>query len=216
MLAADRLVIQSSLKQNAIQLKEKELNLHNTNFGSLGTQSAVLAGFAVTALIEFGPPPEPRNKYLELAYYACVITSLVTNLYCVAGSTFLSVFATNLALRGPDGSVERAVEGMHEERRNVFAAFAAGLASLLLGMIFVAWLLMSSEAALLSTFIVAYGGYVTYCFGKRTAKMFAFSEEDRKEIDDFVSTVVSRFPLIARRPMMMNAAPAASEEKKEV
>jgi len=57
---------------------------------------------------------------------------------------------------------------------------------------------------------------VTYCFGKRTAKMFAFSEEDRKEIDDFVSTVVSRFPLIARRPMMMNAAPAASEEKKEV
>jgi len=155
MLAADRLVIQSSLKQNAIQLKEKELNLHNTNFGSLGTQSAVLAGFAVTALIEFGPPPEPRNKYLELAYYACVITSLVTNLYCVAGSTFLSVFATNLALRGPDGSVERAVEGMHEERRNVFAAFAAGLASLLLGMIFVAWLLMSSEAALLSTFIVA-------------------------------------------------------------
>jgi len=62
MLAADRLVIQSSLKQNAIQLKEKELNLHNTNFGSLGTQSAVLAGFAVTALIEFGPPPEPRNK----------------------------------------------------------------------------------------------------------------------------------------------------------
>jgi len=155
-------------------------------------------------------------RYLELAYYACVITSLVTNLYCVAGSTFLSVFATNLALRGPDGSVERAVEGMHEERRNVFAAFAAGLASLLLGMIFVAWLLMSSEAALLSTFIVAYGGYVTYCFGKRTAKMFAFSEEDRKEIDDFVSTVVSRFPLIARRPMMMNAAPAASEEKKEV
>uniref|UniRef100_A0A7S4DTP6 H(+)-exporting diphosphatase n=2 Tax=Lotharella globosa TaxID=91324 RepID=A0A7S4DTP6_9EUKA len=214
MLAADKLLLQSSLKQNAIQLKEKELNLHNTNFGSLGTQAAVLAGFAVTALIEFSPPPDiHETRYLEIAYYVCCMLSLVTNLYCVAGSTVLSVFATNLALRGPDGSVERAVEGMHEERRGVFISFAIGLASLLMGMIFGAWIMMSTEAAAISSVIVGVGGWCVYSFCKRTYRRFSF--EEHGDIDDFVYAVVSRLP---RLPRISRTTPHGSptEEKKEV
>ena len=43
MLAADKLLLQSNLKQRAIQLREKELNLFNENFNAVGTQAAVLA-----------------------------------------------------------------------------------------------------------------------------------------------------------------------------
>ncbi|GAB5355846.1 hypothetical protein AAMO2058_000240100 [Amorphochlora amoebiformis] len=213
MLAADKLLLQSSLKQNAIQLKEKELNLHNANFGSLGTQSAVLAGFAVTALIEFTFQREDTLKIqiLEMLYYIFCTLSLVANLYCVAGSTILSVFATNLALRGPDGSVERAVEGMHEERRNIFVAFALGLTSLLTGMVFGAWLLMSASTALISTSIIIYGGYCTYKFGKRTAYRFSF-REDHSEIDDFIQNFVARIP----RPLTRTSGLGSTDDKKQV
>ncbi|KAI2490086.1 hypothetical protein MHU86_24482 [Fragilaria crotonensis] len=57
MLAADKLQLQSAMKQQATALKEKEFNLHHTNFMTVGTQAAVLAGLDVTMFIEFTPSP---------------------------------------------------------------------------------------------------------------------------------------------------------------
>ena len=80
MLAADKLLLQSNVKQRAIQLREKELNLFNDkcavarrvptphdclltcacmlrpSFNAVGTQSAVLAGFAMTSFAEIDLP----------------------------------------------------------------------------------------------------------------------------------------------------------------
>ena len=44
-----------------VQLKEKEFSLHNDNFGTVGTQSAVIAGFTMTALVEITMPLAPRS-----------------------------------------------------------------------------------------------------------------------------------------------------------
>ena len=56
MLAADKLLLRSTVKQRAIQLREKELLLFNDNFNAVGTQSAVLAGFAMTSFAEIDLP----------------------------------------------------------------------------------------------------------------------------------------------------------------
>jgi hypothetical protein len=56
MLAADKLLLRSTVKQRAIQLREKELSLFNDNFNAVGTQSAVLAGFAMTSFAEIDLP----------------------------------------------------------------------------------------------------------------------------------------------------------------
>ena len=60
MLAADKLLLRSTVKQRAIQLREKELSLFNDNFNAVGTQSAVLAGFAMTSFAEIDLP---HNAY---------------------------------------------------------------------------------------------------------------------------------------------------------
>jgi hypothetical protein len=52
MLAADKLQLQSTLRQQATALKEKEFNLHHGNLMTVGTQAAVLAGLDVTMFIE--------------------------------------------------------------------------------------------------------------------------------------------------------------------
>ena len=75
MLAADKLLLRSTVKQRAIQLREKELLLFNDNFNAVGTQSAVLAGFAMTSFAEIDLPhnafyaqkvraPRPRARAL--------------------------------------------------------------------------------------------------------------------------------------------------------
>lgn len=69
MLAADKLQLQSTLKQQATALKEKEFNLHHSNLMTVGTQAAVLAGLDVTMFIEFQPPPNQE--------WVSVITSII-------------------------------------------------------------------------------------------------------------------------------------------
>ena len=106
MLAADKLLLQSNVKQRAIQLREKELNLFNDNFNAVGTQSAVLAGFAMTSFAEIDLP---HNAFY--AQKAClhlfVTISICANLMCTASTTFVSVWGSGKALRGKDGSMAR-------------------------------------------------------------------------------------------------------------
>ena len=58
MLAADKLLLQSNVKQRSIELREKELKLFNSNFSAVGTQSAIMAGFTLTSFVEIDLPPE--------------------------------------------------------------------------------------------------------------------------------------------------------------
>ena len=50
MLAADKLLLRSTVKQRTIELREKELNLFNSNFSAVATQAALLAGFSMAFL----------------------------------------------------------------------------------------------------------------------------------------------------------------------
>ena len=113
MLAADKLQLQSQLKQQATALKEKEFNLHHSNLMTVGTQAAVLAGLDITMFIEFNPPdddswgPERLHiaRALRCVYYAIIVGAFCANIVVVAHTTVLSVLGAGMALRGPDGSM---------------------------------------------------------------------------------------------------------------
>lgn len=44
---------------------------------------------------------------------------------CTASTTFVSVWGSGKALRGKDGSMDRAVDGMNDERAFIFTCFGA-------------------------------------------------------------------------------------------
>eukprot|EP01043_Picozoa_sp_COSAG02_P011629 COSAG02_NODE_431_length_22447_cov_7.487202_15_plen_149_part_00 len=113
MLAADKLLLQSQIKQNAVQLREKELKLHYENFNAVGTQAAVLAGFAMTALAEVTVPPSchtlPENSplreytndspqctsiWLKGSFYTLVLICMAAQIHCVCNTTFITVWGT--------------------------------------------------------------------------------------------------------------------------
>ena len=52
MLLADKRDLQNSLKVSLLQIEEKELNFYTNNCMTVGTQAALLAGFAFAAVVE--------------------------------------------------------------------------------------------------------------------------------------------------------------------
>ena len=181
MIAADRLLLETSLRQSAIKLREKELNLYCENFASVGTQAAVMAGFTTTCLIEISIPetthPIPKN----LLHFAAVL-SICFNLTCVSLSTIVSVWGSGMALRGKDGSMDFAVAGMGNERDIIFRSFFSGLFCNLCTIVFASWILMDSTLATFSTIMITYSMWIIYTNSKRITKKFQLVQATR--LDD--------------------------------
>lgn len=182
MLAADKLQLQSTLKQQATALKEKEFNLHHNNFMTVGTQAAVLAGLDVTMFIEFQPPANEEwpfvffPRVLKFVYYVCITSAFCANILVVSQTTILSVLGASLALRGPDGSMMTATDGLYLERGMVFRSFGLGLILTIASVVSVVWLHLHWEASL-TCCLVAVG---TMCKMRSTylriVKKFDFDE----------------------------------------
>ena len=185
MLAADKLLLKGRLRQKFVVLKEKEFYLHHGNFNTIGTQAAVLAGFSVTALVEFGAP-ESASRCLKFLFYVSVVASLAANVLCVGQTTLLSVYGSSLATRGPDGAMVQAVDGMYGLRRRIFRLFNAGMFSVLLMGIFGSWILFRPLTAFLMTLILAGCIYAVVVCQRRIVALFHFAEDDAVSFDDLM------------------------------
>mmetsp|Transcript_1743 Transcript_1743/g.4202 ORF Transcript_1743/g.4202 Transcript_1743/m.4202 type:complete len:260 (+) Transcript_1743:399-1178(+) len=192
MLAADKLQLQSTFKQQATALKEKEFNLHHNNFMTIGTQAAVLAGLDVTMFIEFQPPPNEEwgasfvliPRTLKFLYYVSITSAFCANILVVAQTTILSVFGASLALRGPDGSMVTATDGLYHERYMVFRVFGYGLVLTIGSVVMVVWLHLHWEASLVCCLISLYTIMLMRQTHTRLVKKFDFDESQTVDFKD--------------------------------
>lgn len=186
MLAADKLLLRSQIQQKAIQLSQKELQLFSDNFNAIGTQAALLAGFAVTSLAEFAVPPDAHVLF-ESCFYLLSVTTIAASLLCVCNTTFISVFGPAMALRGPDGSMVKAIDGMIIERKQAFVQFGVAIIAFLLCAVSMACLVMPMKVA-----IIASGGLLTTIYiiittGNRIYKRFEVKASKITKFDDLLA-----------------------------
>ena len=128
MLAADKLLLRSTVKQKTIELREKELNLFNANFSAVATQAALLAGFSMAFLeMSVHLHGEHHNYVAKAALHLFSTICICANVFTVSVITFVSVWGSGKALRGKDGSMGKVVEGMNKERWLIFRCFGVGL-----------------------------------------------------------------------------------------
>jgi hypothetical protein len=190
MLAADKLLLRSQVKQRAIELREKELNLFNSNFTAVATQAALLAGFA-TAFLEMSVHLHalhfnPLAKGLLHLFSTICISA---NVFVVSVITFVSVWGSGKALRGRDGSMSVVVEGMNKERNLIFWTFGVGLVSLLFAVAASTWLLMQREVALISTMILLSTCYALLKNALRIFKKFELRQGEVVRFSDMLRSL---------------------------
>mmetsp|Transcript_38047 Transcript_38047/g.92572 ORF Transcript_38047/g.92572 Transcript_38047/m.92572 type:complete len:284 (-) Transcript_38047:82-933(-) len=194
MLAADKLQLQSALKQQATALKEKEFNLHHTNLMTVGTQAAVLAGLDITMFIEFTPPHNSEwgedmalfARFLKFCYYFTIVGAFCANMIVVSQTTTLGVLGAGLALRGPDGSMMTATDGLYEERSSVFMTFGIGLACTVGSVVTLVWIMLSWEGALICMLLTLYTARTIWRNFKRVQDRFDFDENETVDFRDIM------------------------------
>lgn len=184
MLAADRSLLEVNLRQSAIKLREKELNLYVENYSAMGTQAAVLAGFTTTCLIEITIPAD-ADKYAVCFLHLLSVLSIAANITCVSLSTITTIWGSSKALRGKDGSMDEAVDGISRERSLIFNSFAIGLAGNLATVMAACLVLMDVYTAAGGCLMIVYASAVIWRNSRRILLKFDLIEATK--LDDLTT-----------------------------
>jgi hypothetical protein len=94
----------------------------------------------------------------------------------VGQTTVLSVLGASLALRGPDGSMMTATDGLYHERGSVFQAFGYGLVLTMGSVVMCVWLHLHWEASIICCTIAVFTISRMRASYYRVAKKFDFDE----------------------------------------
>ena len=106
------------------------------------TQAALLAGFAYSGLTQVAIPLD-AEYVLKLLYLLVTTTAMCLELIAVMNCTLLSMMGPGLALRGPDGSMHPAVDGMMEEYQSAYLCFVLGLIAFHFSAALFGWLMFN-------------------------------------------------------------------------
>ena len=138
MLLADKAETQATLKKELILIEERELKYYVGCCDAIGTQAAFIGVCAFTALSSrrglgdsLSPSDEGEPWLAIIAWLMCLIVMLL-EMICVVKAIQLSILTAGLALRGPEGSMSRALVVMRSEYRRVHGIFYGGLVLFLL------------------------------------------------------------------------------------
>ena len=152
MLYADKRNLETNLQVSLLKIREKELNFYVQNCiasarrplcharpclaqgqdrppppSAVGTQSAVLAGFAYNGIIQVDIPTG-SSEILKGVWLITSVCAMGFEMICLVNTSFCVMFGPGLALRGPDGSMHAAVDGLMLEYRRAALFFGAGCA----------------------------------------------------------------------------------------
>ena len=152
MLHADKRALETDLRVELIALREKELTLFSTNCQTIGTVASIAAGFAFAGLMQ-PLPDEPEA--LRLLFLVATVAALGLQLSTVVSTTLLSMLAPGLALRGPEGAMHRAVDGMLDEYRLALLTLIVGILCIYFAAACFVWLVFApGSAAILFALLV--------------------------------------------------------------
>jgi len=129
-----------------LAIRERELDLYTNNCRNIGSQAALLAGFAYGALTyqvvdisgictvfkAWEGTASHQECRLSLSYELTIgsyeviaFLAMMLNVASAFGATVISMLGPGLALRGQDGAMDQAVEGLALEYRTVFLSLWA-------------------------------------------------------------------------------------------
>ena len=99
MLAADKDRLVARLKQNALTLRQKELEYYVERYSNITTQASILAGFAFDSLVELDITEAMEQTltdrglhWMQTAYYISASMTMAFALYTLCVSAFATVY----------------------------------------------------------------------------------------------------------------------------
>ena len=126
---------QKAVVQNAnmtlVSIRAAEIEYFSQFFSSFGTQSALVLGFISGSVSQVPGVQNPSGCHTAWIWLYWITSAITTacSVQVLVCTIFISVFGQGLALRGPLGSMVRAVEGMIVEQEQVVFFFCLSIFS---------------------------------------------------------------------------------------
>lgn len=158
MLSAQKALLHASVQEQGVQLQSQELTYFTSNFSMISTMASVIAGFAFAGLIispaRTGAWLTQRkssviNSTVIGVYYGCASGAIGTCLLACIICTVINVRGSGLALRGPDGSLKRAVDSMRLYQRYALLSLSCGVVFFHLEGMLYAWLELTLKSSII-------------------------------------------------------------------
>ena len=134
MILAKKQQLENKARQRMMEIRASELDYYTDNCRNIGTASALVSGLAYSGiryhyLLERSSnfTTKMRNSLEECFFLSLLSITLGCALQTVYVAMLLAFFGPHLALRGPDGSLHDAVDGMHQWNSVVLALFFTSL-----------------------------------------------------------------------------------------
>mmetsp|Transcript_38096 Transcript_38096/g.76344 ORF Transcript_38096/g.76344 Transcript_38096/m.76344 type:complete len:287 (-) Transcript_38096:283-1143(-) len=165
MLYADKAALENRTKVKLLSIRERELTLYTNNCRTVGTVSALMAGIAYSALIYTKMAYFQESSTLQqFCYISGVVICMCLSLRNVLGTTMLTMLGPGKALRGPDGSMHSAVDGMLEAFEGIATVLHLTIWTFMLTTFFFSWgaASMSIISSVLLTVLLLGLGYMMY------------------------------------------------------
>lgn len=174
--ASHEAVIQQANIQ-LVGIRYAEIQYFTQFFTTFGTQCFLLAGFICGAVSQTPAFGANCNYFWQILYNIASASCIALATMGLLVSVFISVFGQGLAIRGPPGSMIKAIEGMVVEQHNAVALFVGAAISYVLQEIGMFFVMMDYWGAIASSVFVACISFYTYNVAVRIYNRFHFTQE---------------------------------------
>ena len=162
-----------------VDIRQLELTYYQEFFDAFATISSLLAGFtlnSITNMVLDGSEKQSRVRVFADMYWVFTAAIFATSIHTLFCTILCNVFGPGLALRGPLGSMVRAVNGMFEEQYSILYSFVLSIVAFALMMTVYFWMVMTTIGAAVSTIIVVASSFVWYHYCVRIVNRFQWNE----------------------------------------
>jgi len=196
MLRADIGALNSQLILSALQIRQIELDFYQATLNAVVTSSSILFAAALNAFGTYFVDPD-ANVVPRSIYFAGMAGATALEFACLITALFAVIMGPNLALRGPEGSMDRAVDGMRDITWQMVRFFVGGLVFFEIGLCAYCWVCTGLEwyIALVLNMSLVSGSLLTLRYGQAVLARFRFDADTA--ITDKLGHAAKNFQQIA-------------------
>jgi hypothetical protein len=191
MLKAEQNKLAHEASVSLVDIRNIELQYYMTFFNTIAVQFTFIAGYQLTtyynteALSYTAFEPDVQEAF-QVCYWFFTIISVFLSLEGMLVSVYTVMFGQALALRGPAGSMIRAINGFEKEQKHVLVVFSMTLFFLGIATIFQFFVVMDWVGSILCSIVAVVGMYHWYRHCMDIYNRYKYKKEsaDWKKRDD--------------------------------
>lgn len=108
---------------------------------AIGTQSSLLAGFAITSLTALDPVGKDVDPVVTYMFFIFSLICVLSCMHVIMCTMYICNWAPRLALRGPSGSLQRSFVATKSEKTQINAVFTLAVMSFAVQTVMAIWVM---------------------------------------------------------------------------